>query len=57
MDFKNSVDEFKEGENFLLNSNTLDWEKIFEQYLNKIMIYDKDNLSLNKLINDIKQTR
>ena len=51
---KNDVNEFERIGNFILNSDINTWNRIFEQYLNKIMVYDENNLALNNFIKKIK---
>ena len=51
---KNDVNEFERIGNFILNSDINEWNRMFEQYLNKIMVYDENNLSLSNFIKKIK---
>ena len=50
---RNDVNEFKRIENFMLNSNNNDWDKIFSKYSEKIMIHDENNSILNSFIKKI----
>ena len=50
---KNNIHEFRRIENFMLNSDDNDWNKIFNKYAEKIMIYDLNNSKLNNFFKKI----
>ncbi|WP_415323591.1 LA_1612 family putative O-antigen biosynthesis protein [Candidatus Pelagibacter sp. Uisw_127] len=50
---RNDVNEFRRIENFMLNSDNNDWNKIFDEYSEKIMIHDINNSILNNFFKKI----